>query len=141
MNTIKLSKANSIIRGVFKKAGDLGLRPLAVVVLDAGGHIKALQTQDSAGFLKSKIALAKAYGSLGMGENSRLLGEKATQRPEHAAALNAITDGNYMPVPGGVIIRNKTGQVVGAVGVSGDLSDSDEQCAIWAVNHCGFSTD
>ena len=138
MSTIKLSKANSIIRSVFKKGAKLGLGPLAVVVLDDGGHIKAQQSQDGVGFLKSKIAEAKAYGSLGMGKNSRKLGENADERPHHAQALNAISDGRYMPVAGGVIIKNKAGQVIGAVGVSGAQSDSDEQCALWAIEHCGF---
>jgi len=141
MSMIKLSKANSIIRGVFKKGLDLNLAPLAVVVLDAGGHVKAQQSQDGAGFLKSQIAQAKAFGSLGMGKNSRDLCESASERPHHATAMSAITDGSYMPVPGGVIIKNKAGQVMGAVGVSGAHHDSDEQCAVWAVKHCGFSAE
>jgi len=138
MSAIKLSKANSIIRSVFKKGADLNLDPLAVVVLDAGGHVKAVQSQDGAGFLKSHIAQAKAYGALGMGKNSRDLAENASKRPHHASALNAISDGRYMPVPGGVIIKNKAGQIVGALGVSGANSDRDEQCAMWAIEHCGF---
>jgi len=138
MSTIKLSKANSIIRNVFKKGAKLQLAPLAAVVLDAGGHVKSTQSQDGAGFLKSEIAQAKAYGSLGMGKNSRDLGENANNRPQHAAAMNVISNGRYMPVSGGVIIKNKAGQVVGAIGVSGAQSDSDEKCAIWAIEHCGF---
>ncbi len=138
MSAIKLSKANSIIRSVFKKGGDLNLAPLSAVVLDAGGHVKAVQSQDGAGFLKFQIAQAKAYGSLGMGKNSRDLGENASKRPQHASALNAISGGRYMPVAGGVIIKNKAGQIIGAIGVSGAHSDSDEQCAMWAIEHCGF---
>lgn len=138
MSSIKLSKANSIIRSVFKKGSSLGLAPLAVVVLDVGGHTKALQSQDGAGFLKSQIAQAKAYGCLGMGKNSRDLGENADKRPHHAHAMNTISGGRYMPVAGGVIIKNKAGQVLGAVGVSGARSESDEQCALWAIEHCGF---
>ncbi len=141
MSTIKLSKANSLIRNVFKKGEKQGLGPLAAVVLDGGGHIKALQSQDGAGFLKSQIAQAKAYGSLGMGRNSRDLGEGANERPHHANAMNAISNGCYMPVPGGVIIKNKAGQVIGAIGVSGARSDDDEQCAVWAITHCGFSAE
>lgn len=139
MSTIKLSKANSIIRSVLKKAADLKLDPVAVVVLDAGGHIKALQSQDGAGFLKSQIAQAKAYACLGMGKKSRDLGHDAVERPHHANAMAAITDGNYMPVAGGVVIENKAGQIMGAVGVSGATSDDDENCAIWAIEHCGFT--
>lgn len=141
MSSLKLSKANSIIRSVFRKASSLQLDPLAAVVLDASGHIKALQSQDNAGFLKSKIAHAKAYGSLGMGENSRDLAEDAIKRPHHANAMNAISDGNYLPVAGGVIIKNGSGLIVGALGVSGAHSSSDEQCAIWAIKHCGFSAE
>jgi uncharacterized protein GlcG (DUF336 family) len=140
MSTIKLSKANSIIRSVFKKSSKLDLVPLAAVVLDAGGHVKAMQSQDGAGFLKTQIAQAKAYGSLGMGKNSRDLNKYADERPHHASAMNTISNGHYMPVAGGVIIRNKTGQVVGAIGVSGAHCDDDEKCAVWAIKHCGFTT-
>jgi len=139
MSTIKLSKANSIIRSVFKISSKLNLAPLAAVVLDAGGHVKALQSQDSAGFLKSQIAQAKAYGSLGMGKNSRDLGESAEHRPHHASAMIGISNGHYMPAAGGLIIKNKTGQIVGAIGVSGAHCDDDEKCAIWAIEHCGFT--
>ncbi len=138
MGTIKLSKANSIIRSIFKKSSKLNLAPLAAAVLDAGGHIKALQSQDGACFLKSQVAQAKAYGSLGMGKNSRDLSENADERPHHATAMNTISNGRYMPVAGGVIIKNKAGQIVGAVGVSGAHCDDDEKCAIWAIEHCGF---
>ena len=93
---------------------------------------------DGAGFFKTQVAQAKAYGSLGMGKNSRELAENANERPHHGNAMNAITNGRYMPVPGGVIIKNKAGQVIGAIGVSGATSDDDEQCAVWAINHCGF---
>lgn len=139
MGAVRLNKANSIIRNVFKRAADLNIGPLAAVVLCDGGHLKALQSQDGATFLKSEIARAKAYASLGSGLNSSQLHQQAVDRPHHAAALAAITAGSYMPVGGGVIIKNKNGQTIGAVGVSGATSEQDEQCAIWAIEQSGLN--
>lgn len=139
MCAVRLNKANSIIRSVFKRAAELNIGPLAAVVLTEGGHIKALQSQDGAAFLKSEIARAKAYASLGAGVNSSELHQQAIDRPHHAGALAAITAGSYMPVGGGVLIKNKNGKTIGAIGVSGATSKEDEQCAIWAIEQAGLN--
>jgi uncharacterized protein GlcG (DUF336 family) len=141
MSTLTLDIANAIIDGAFRKARDLGLAPLAVAVLDEGGHLKTMQRQDGASFMRGSIALAKAWGAIGMGVSSRELGKMAKERPHFMTALTEVADGRLMPVPGGVLIRSADNRIVGAVGISGDLSDLDESCAIAGIDAVGLIPD
>ncbi|MCJ8204892.1 heme-binding protein [Pseudomonas sp. RGM2987] len=115
--------------------------PLTVAVLDSGGHLIALQREDGASLLRPHIAIGKAWGAIALGKGSRLLALDAQQRPAFIAALNSLGQGSVVPVPGGVLIRNGEGKVLGAVGISGDTSDVDEQVAIRAVEGVGLRAD
>jgi len=115
--------------------------PLTVAVLDSGGHLLALQREDGASLLRPSIAIGKAWGAIALGKGSRLLALDAQQRPAFFAALNGMGQSDVVPAPGGVLIRNEAGQVIGAVGISGDTSDIDEQCAISAIEVLGLRAD
>ena len=115
--------------------------PLTVAVLDSGGHLLALQREDGASLLRPSIAIGKAWGAIALGKGSRLLALDAQQRPAFFAALNGMGQSDVVPAPGGVLIRDEAGQVIGAVGISGDTSDIDEQCAISAVEALGLRAD
>ncbi|UXL37085.1 heme-binding protein [Pseudomonas fragi] len=115
--------------------------PLTVAVLDSGGHLLALQREDGASLLRPSIAIGKAWGAIALGKGSRLLALDAQQRPAFFAALNGMGQSDVVPAPGGVLIRDESGQVVGAIGISGDTSDIDEQCAISAVEALGLRAD
>ena len=115
--------------------------PLTVAVLDSGGHLLALQREDGASLLRPSIAIGKAWGAIALGKGSRLLALDAQQRPAFFAALNGMGQSDVVPAPGGVLIRDESGQVVGAIGISGDTSDIDEQCAISAVEVLGLRAD
>lgn len=132
MNMMTLEVANAIISMTLRQARERNLKPLSVVVLDAGGHDVALQREDGSGILRVDIARGKAWGALGFGLGSRDLSRRAEQNPRFFAALAATSNGRVIPNPGGVLIRDATG-IIGAVGVSGDTSDADEACAIAAV--------
>lgn len=138
MNGITLEKARIIIGGAFSKAGDAGLKPLAVVVLDAGGHTTAFERQDGASAMRFKIAHGKAYGAIAMGLGSRALYERAQSQAYFLDAMNALADGALVPVPGGVLIRDGEGALLGAVGITGDNSDNDEMCAIAGIEAAGL---
>lgn len=125
--------ANALATGHVKE-----LRPLAVLVLDAGGNVTAFEREDGASNLRFEVAYGKAYGALGMGIGSRQLGEAAVARPHFAAGLTAAFGGHMIPVPGGVLIANGD-DIIGAVGVSGDTSDNDEACAIAGIDAAGFT--
>jgi uncharacterized protein GlcG (DUF336 family) len=133
MSRLTLSKANQIIQNVIKTARSLKLAPLTVVVLDEAGHLKAMQREDGATVLRQQIATAKAWSAVNMGISSRALAAVAEQRPDFMNALIGIAEGKVMPVAGGVLIRDADNAIIGAVGVSGDVSDQDEFCAITGI--------
>jgi uncharacterized protein GlcG (DUF336 family) len=119
----------------------LGLGPLTVVVLDGGGHVKAAERQDGSSNLRFEVAHGKAYGALGLGMGSRALMARALEQPFFVAAVNGVFGGALVPVPGGVLVRDEEGRLVGAVGVSGDTSDNDEQAACAGIDAANFSAE
>ncbi len=138
MTELTLKDANTIIEAACHEGQSRGLAPLTVVVLDSGGHIKAISRADGASFMRPQIALAKAWGAIGMGVSSSALFEMSQSRPMFMNALINIADQKLMPVAGGVLVQNQAGSTIGAVGVSGDLSEQDEHCAIAGVKAAGF---
>jgi len=138
MTELTLKKANQIIQGALTTARQLDLAPLVVVVLDQHGILKSLQREDGVAQLKLEIAIAKAWGAVNMGMSSRSLAVVAEQRPTFMNALIDIAQGKIMPVPGGVLIRNDDNRIIGAVGISGDVSDQDERSAIAGIKEAGF---
>lgn len=138
MTTLSLNLANQIIETALAKARELNLAPLTVVVLDAAGHLKVMQREDGASMIRQKIATAKAWGAVNMGVSSRNLAGVALQRPDFMNALIGAAEGKIMPVPGGVLIHDVDTNIIGAVGISGDVSDQDEFCAITGIEAAGF---
>ena len=138
MNLLTLEKANLIIQSAIRKARLLEMSPLTVVVLDQSGHLKAMQREDGASLIRQEIATAKAWGAVNMGISSRNLGVVAEQRPDFMNALISVAEGKIMPVPGGVLIRDSKNNLLGAVGISGDVSDQDERCAIAGIEAAGY---
>lgn len=115
--------------------------PLTVVVLDAGGRLVAMRSEDGSGVLRFDIAMGKAFGALGMGMSSRLIRDRLKERPSFQASLGSAADGRFIPVPGGVLVADKQGYCVAAVGISGDTSEKDEYCAISAIHAIGFASE
>ena len=139
MTKLTLDQAAKIIDAAFAKGRDIDCRPLTVAVLDAGGHLLAFMRQDLSGILRPEIATGKAYGALGFGLGSRELKGK---NPLFLAAVASASGGRMVPVPGGVLVRGKKdGEIIGAVGISGDNSGNDEACAIAGIEACGLDAD
>ncbi len=132
-----LETADAIIEGALAEAARLGLQPLAVVVLDAGGHMVAAKRQDRATFLRPDIARAKAWTALGLEAPSRSFAEIAQLRPHFVGALFAVSEGRMVPAAGGVLARRGEA-VLGAVGVSGDAPDNDEAAALAGLAAAGL---
>ena len=141
MTKVTLAQARKIIASAFEEAARLKLKPLAVVVLDDGGHSVAFERQDGASAMRFKIAHGKAYGAIAMGLGSRTLFERAQAQPYFVSAMNSLADGALVPVPGGVLIRDGDGTLLGAVGVTGDNSDNDESCAVVGIEAAGLVAD
>ena len=130
---LRYEQAVRVVATAMATGRELGLRPLAVAVLDSGGHLKAFGREDDAGILRPEIAIGKAWGALGMGMGSRAMAAAAEARPSFVAALGPVSQGRLVPVAGGVLIRDASGRLLGAVGISGDTSDNDETCAVRAI--------
>ncbi len=131
--TIDLRTAKIIIEAARAAAARDGLKPVTVTVLDVGGHVIAVEREDGSSIKRFEIAFGKAYGALSLGMGSRALMERAEQQPYFIAAATAAVGGQLIPVPGGVLVRDGDGVLLGAVGVSGDTSDNDEKVAVRGI--------
>ena len=138
---LPLDAADKIIDAAMAAGGEHKMLPLTVAVLDTGGNIVAVKRQDGSGNMRADVAMGKAWGALGMGISSRLIRDRLADRPAFQAALAAVSGGRFVPVPGGVLIRDADGATIGAVGVSGDTSDKDEFCAISGIKAAGLRPD
>jgi uncharacterized protein GlcG (DUF336 family) len=141
MTKLTLDAAKAIANAAIARARELDFMPLTVAVLDAGGHLVAFLREDGSGIMRPDVAIGKAWGAIGMGVNTRMLRDRLADRPTFQNALAAASGGRFIPVPGGVLIRDEDGAVIGGVGISGDTSDKDEACAIWAIEQSGLRSD
>ena len=138
---VTLEKAACIVDAALGRGRELHLKPLTVAVLDAGGHLLAFKREDRSGILRPEIAQAKAWGALGMGLGSRALAQRAMEAPAFFVSLASTSVGRLIPVPGGILIRGQDGEVLGAVGISGDHPDQDEACAMFGVESANLIAD
>ena len=141
MTVVTLAQASTIVDAALRKGRDTNCAPLTIAVLDAGGHLVAFKREDKSGLLRFDIAFGKAWGGLGMGFGSRTLAARAAKTPMFFTAPAAASEGRVVTNPGGVLIRNGGGDIVGAVGISGDTSDRDEACAIAGIEAAGLKAD
>lgn len=141
VTTLPLNVAEIIVDEALRLGRELNLFPLSVVVLDAGGRIVAVKSEDGSGIMRFDVALGKAWGALGMGISSRLIRDRLSNRPVFQTALAAAADGKLIPVPGGVLIEDGEGYTIGAVGISGDTSEKDEYCGILAIKKAGLTSE
>lgn len=137
--TIDLETARSVVAATRAAGRDKGLKPLTVVVLDAGGHLVAAEREDGSSIKRFEIAFGKAHGALSLGMGSRSLMARAEQQPYFITAVTSAVGGALVPVPGGVLVRDSAGALLGAVGVSGDTSDNDEAAAVAGVQATGLT--
>ena len=138
---ITLRRAKTIIKAALAHGRAKEMQPLAVCVLDAGGHVKAFEREDGTSNYRFQIAHGKAAGAVGMGMGSRALHNRAEQQSYFVLAVNGLDHSAMVPVPGGVLVRDKKGNLLGAVGISGDNSDNDEAAAIAGIEAAGFVAD
>lgn len=142
MSNIDLNTANSIVAHAIAVAREHDFKPLTFCVLDTGGHLVSAQREDNSGILRFEIAFGKAWGSLGMGHSTRYLQDfLAVNRPRFVDALAVASDGRFIPVLGGLLIRDPAGKLLGALGITGDTAENDELVAVEAVKRAGLVPD
>ncbi|MGE3247112.1 MAG: heme-binding protein [Beijerinckiaceae bacterium] len=140
-SSLALADAEKIASGVLSAGRAANALPLCVAVLDAGGNLVVYKREDGCGVARFAIAFGKAWGALGMGMSSRTIRDALADRPPFQGAIAAATEGRFVPVPGGVLILNREGWAIGAVGVSGDSSECDEFAAVSAIKDAGLTPD
>lgn len=138
MMAIGLKKARTIVRKALETGREMGLKPLSVVVLDAGGHVVAFEREDGASPGRFAIAHGKAHGSIMLGIAGTAQRDRAESQAYFIGAVNGLFGGQLIPVPGGVLVRDATGGVIGAVGVTGDTSENDAAVAMAGIAAAGL---
>ena len=138
---LSLAQGRQIVVTALAVGREAKLAPLTVAVLDIGGHLVCLEREDGSGIMRADVAIAKAWGALGMGMSSRAIRDRLQDRPTFQGALAVVSQGRFAPVPGGVLICNAQGEAIGATGISGDMSDQDEYCAIEGIKAAGLVPD
>ena len=141
MGAITLAQAERIIDAVIERGGALNCRPLGVVVVEPGCKVKAFKKEDGASMIRFEMAYGKAYAALSLGRSSRLIRERAQEKPIFMRYLIAASGEQIFPEGGGMLIRAADGEVIGAVGVTGDTEDRDEVLAIHGIHAAGLKTD
>lgn len=138
---VSLEQARLMIAETLKKGREMGFKPLSVVVLDAGGHVQAFEREDGAAPGRFAIAHGKAYGAVMLGMAGRAQMARAEAQAYFMQAVNGVFGGAVVPVPGGVLLRDDAGVVIGALGVTGDTSDNDLEAALAGIAAAGFAAE
>jgi uncharacterized protein GlcG (DUF336 family) len=141
MRAITLDEAVKIINATFAEARRRNAYPLTAVLLDAGGRLKAALKQDGASLLRFEVSYGKAYAALAMGRSSRMVLQKAKEKPLFMESFMKLADGPMFLEGGGQLIRDRNGEVIAAIGVTGDTNEIDDLCAIAGIHAAGFKTD
>lgn len=141
MRALSLKQAVGIIEATFAEAEVMQLRPLAAMVLDAGGRPKVFMKQDGASLMRYEIAYGKAFAALAMGRSSKMVLQKSREKPLFIDNLLKLADGPMFLEGGGQLIRDAAGEVIGAIGVTGDVNETDDASAIAGIHACGFKVD
>ena len=139
MSYLTLAQAQTIIEAALAKSKAQGYKPMGIAVLDGAGHLKAFASEDGASMFRFEIARAKAWGAVGMGCSSRVLGQRAKDNPNFFVSLAATAEGKFLPQTGAVLIKAASGEVIGAVGASGGTGDEDELICIAGVEAAGLT--
>jgi uncharacterized protein GlcG (DUF336 family) len=141
MSAITLEQANHIIATILARGTELQCRPLSVVVVEPGCVVKAFQKEDGSSMVRFEMAFGKAYAALALGRSSSLVRVRNEEKPAFMRYLISASDDKIFPEGGGMLIRADNGEVVGAVGVTGDTEARDEELAAFGIRAAGFKTD
>ncbi len=141
MTSITLVQAERVIDAILERGVALDTRPLSVVVVEPGCIVKAFKKEDGSSMIRFEMAFGKAYAALSLGRSSKLVHQRAEERPIFMRYLIAASGERMFPEGGGMLIRDDNGEIVGAVGVTGDTEDRDEELAVFGIHSAGFKTD
>lgn len=141
MTAVTLQQADRIIDAILGRGREFDCRPLSVAVTDAGARLKAFKKEDGSAMMRFEMAMGKAYAALALGRSSSLVHARAEERPLFMNYLIGASGGQLFPEGGGMLIRDAQGEVIGAVGVTGDTEERDEELAAHGIRAAGLRTD
>jgi uncharacterized protein GlcG (DUF336 family) len=141
MSMVTLDQSNRIIGAIFTRGRELGCRPLSVVIVEPGAKVKAFQKEDGSAMMRFEMAFCKAYAALALGRSSSLVRVRTEERPLFMQYLIRASGEQIFPEGGGMLIRDSDGEVIGAVGVTGDTQERDEELAAYGIRAAGLKTD
>jgi uncharacterized protein GlcG (DUF336 family) len=141
MAALSLEQANEIIVNALRKAREMKIKPVSVVVLDDSGHLKAMQREDGASMFRFDVATGKAWAAVAMGTSSRVLAARAKDNPNFFITLAATADGKFLPQIGGVLIKDSSGAILGSAGASGGTGEEDEAVCAYGIEQAGLVAD
>jgi uncharacterized protein GlcG (DUF336 family) len=141
MTALTLDQANRIMAAILQRGAELGCRPLSVIVVEPGCKVKAFQKEDGSSMIRFEMAFGKAYAALALGRSSSLVRVRSEEKPIFMKYLIAASDEQIFPEGGGMLIRDRDGEVIGAVGVTGDTEERDEELAAHGIHSAGLKTD
>src|ERR1700751_804820 len=141
MTSVTLDQAERIIDAAIERGAALNFRPLSVIVVEPGCKVKAFKKEDGSSMIRFEMAYGEAYAALALGRSSKLVHQRAEERPIFMRYLIAASGEQIFPEGGGMLIREENGEVIGAVGVTGDTEDRDEELAAFGIRAAGLKTD
>jgi uncharacterized protein GlcG (DUF336 family) len=141
MSKLSLKQANAVIDKALERARQMKIKPLAVVVLDDAGNVKAAQREDGASMFRFDVAQGKAWASVAMGASSRALLKRAKDNPSFFVTLAATAKGRFLPQTGAVLIKDAQGEIIGAAGASGGTGEEDEEACVYGIQQAGLTPD
>ena len=141
MTAVTLAQSERIIDAILARGRELDCRPLSVVVTEPGARVKAFKKEDGSAMMRFEMAMGKAYAALALGRSSSLVRVRTEERPLFMNYLINASSGQIFPEGGGMLIRDAAGEVIGAVGVTGDTQERDEDLAAHGIRAAGLKTD
>ena len=141
MSEVTLEQSERIIDAILARGRELDCRPLSVAITDPGAHVKAFRKEDGSAMMRFEMAMGKAYAALALGRSSSLVRVRNEEKPQFVNYLINASGGKLFPEGGGRLIRNERGEVIGAVGVTGDIEIRDEELAAYGIRAAGLKTD
>jgi uncharacterized protein GlcG (DUF336 family) len=131
MSDIGLGHAQMVVDAAVKKAQDIATL-MNVTVVDAGGNLKAFARMDGAWLGSIDISAKKARTARFFDMDSGEIGKLS--QPGGPLYNIEVSNGGLITFPGGVPLKNASGEVIGAIGVSGSTVDNDHAVATAGAN-------
>lgn len=126
MSNITLAQARQIIDAAIKKSESLDVK-MNIAIVDSGTNLVAFNKMDDAWLGSIDISQKKARTARYFNMDTGVIG--SLSQPGGSLYNIEHSNGGLITFPGGVVIKNATGEIIGAIGVSGSTVEDDHAVA------------